>query len=131
MRGKESQVEKKSQLNLKSQAKRLLVTSDISFLDCGEQDIGDIYNPSIMPSTNSIELENAPITPPNQKIPGNTSPCKLKTPKTSGFQIPKPTEKLKSSSNLLSNDARSIVPPTNLNASHMKLRPKTKSIAKK
>lgn len=131
MRGKEFQMENKSHLNLKSQAKRLLVTSDISFLDRGEQDIADIYNPSIIPSTNSLELENTPITPPNQKIPGDTSPCRLKTPKISGFQIPKPTEKLKSSNNLLSNNTGSIASPANLNALHMKLRPKKKSTAKR
>jgi hypothetical protein len=132
LRGKGTHQDNLPQLSLKSQAKRLLVTSDISFLERGEQDLADVYNPSsILPNLNSVELDPLPITPPNQKIPVNASPCKLMTPNISNTHMSKPTAKNPPSSNLLATSSSSIVPPPNPNATFAKLRPKKKGIAKK
>jgi len=132
LRGKGSHQNNLPQLSLKTQAKRLLVTSDISFLERGEQDIADVYNPSsILPNLNSVELDPLPITPPNQKIPVNPSPCKLMTPSISNTHISKPTEKSPPSSNLLATSSSVIALPPNPSSTFVKLRPKKKSIAKK
>lgn len=60
--------------------KRLLVTSDLSFMDTGE-----LIGLSNFPSS-AVERSN-PVTPPDQKIPSETSPHKLASP-TNEFPLP-------------------------------------------
>lgn len=83
-----------SKMAMRNPAKRQLVTSDTSFLEKAEHDAPEMYNlhteshpSSNLPSFPSSGLGNClPITPPNQKIPANTSPCKLATPNSSNIQ---------------------------------------------
>lgn len=60
--------------------KRLLVTSDMSFMDTGE-----LIGLSNFPSS-AVERPN-PVTPPDQKIPSETSPHKLASPTNEVFPL--------------------------------------------